>query len=30
MNISQGLRRVLQTDPQGIATVDGERKGSRR
>jgi long-chain acyl-CoA synthetase len=26
MNISQGLRRVLQTDPRGIATVDGDRR----
>src|SRR5882724_10895805 len=28
MNITQGLRRVLQTNPKGIATVDGERRHS--
>ena len=28
MNITQGLRRVLQTNPKGIATVDGERRRS--
>src|SRR5712671_615292 len=28
MNITQGLRRVLQTNPTGIATVDGERRRS--
>ncbi|MET0723996.1 MAG: AMP-binding protein, partial [Tardiphaga sp.] len=26
MNITQGLRRVLQTNPEGIATIDGERR----
>lgn len=30
MNITQGLRRVLQTDPQGLATVDGERRKNWR
>src|SRR4030081_1650328 len=28
VNITQGLRRVLQTNPKGIATVDGERRRS--
>ncbi len=26
MNVTQGLRRMLQVDPQGIATVDGNRR----
>ena len=26
MNVTQGLRRVLQTNPTGIATVDGDRR----
>src|ERR1700682_2785638 len=30
MNVTQGLRRVLQTNPEGIATVDGERRRSWR
>ncbi|WP_445488785.1 long-chain-fatty-acid--CoA ligase [Rhodopseudomonas sp. RCAM05734] len=30
MNITQGLRRVLQTNPLGIATVDGGRRRSWR
>lgn len=30
MNITQGLRRVLQTDPSVIATIDGERRRSWR
>ena len=30
MNITQGLRRVLQTNPQGIATVDGDRRRNWR
>ncbi|HEY8337130.1 MAG TPA: hypothetical protein VIQ05_25320, partial [Tardiphaga sp.] len=28
MNVTQGLRRVLQTNPLGIATVDGDRRRS--
>jgi long-chain acyl-CoA synthetase len=28
MNVTQGLRRVLQTNPHGIATVDGDRRRS--
>jgi long-chain acyl-CoA synthetase len=28
MNITQGLRRVLGTNPQGIATIDGPRRRS--
>ena len=30
MNVTQGLRRVLQTNPEGIATVDGERRRTWR
>ena len=30
MNVTQGLRRVLQTNPSGIATVDGDRRRSWR
>jgi long-chain acyl-CoA synthetase len=30
MNITQGLRRVLQTDPAGIATVEGDRRRNWR
>jgi len=30
MNVTQGLRRVLQTNPEGIATIDGERRRSWR
>ncbi len=30
MNITQGLRRVLQTNPLGTATVDGDRRRSWR
>jgi len=30
VNVTQGLRRVLQTDPTGIATVDGDRRRSWR
>src|ERR1700710_1102710 len=30
MNVTQGLRRVLQTNPTGIATVDGERRRTWR
>ena len=30
MNITQGLRRVLQTNPQGMATIDGERRRTWR
>lgn len=30
MNVTQGLRRVLQTDPEGIASVDGDRRRSWR
>ena len=30
MNVTQGLRRVLQTNPEGIATVDGDRRRSWR
>src|ERR1700674_3599238 len=30
MNVTQGLRRVLQTNPTGIATVDGDRRRSWR
>ncbi len=30
MNVTQGLRRVLQTNPNGIATVDGDRRRSWR
>jgi long-chain acyl-CoA synthetase len=30
MNVTQGLRRVLQTNPAGIATVDGDRRRSWR
>jgi long-chain acyl-CoA synthetase len=30
MNLTQGLRRVLQTNPQGIATIDGERRRNWR
>ncbi|WP_375413204.1 long-chain-fatty-acid--CoA ligase [uncultured Bradyrhizobium sp.] len=30
MNITQGLRRVLQINPDGIATVDGERRRTWR
>ncbi|SDN10425.1 long-chain-fatty-acid--CoA ligase [Afipia sp. GAS231] len=30
MNVTQGLRRVLQTSPTGIATVDGERRRTWR
>jgi long-chain acyl-CoA synthetase len=30
MNITQGLRRVLQTNPQGIATIDGDRRRNWR
>ena len=30
MNVTQGLRRVLQTNPEGIATVDGNRRRSWR
>ena len=30
MNVTQGLRRVLQTNPEGIATVDGERRRNWR
>ena len=26
MNVTQGLRRVLQTNPTGSATVDGDRR----
>ena len=30
MNVTQGLRRVLQTNPEGIATIDGDRRRSWR
>ncbi len=30
MNVTQGLRRVLQTNPTGIATVDGDRRRTWR
>jgi long-chain acyl-CoA synthetase len=30
VNLTQGLRRVLQTNPTGIATVDGDRRRSWR
>jgi long-chain acyl-CoA synthetase len=30
MNVTQGLRRVLQTNPEGIATVDGDRRRNWR
>ena len=30
MNITQGLRRALQTNPEGIATIDGERRRNWR
>jgi long-chain acyl-CoA synthetase len=30
MNVTQGLRRVLQTNPQGVATIDGDRRRSWR
>ena len=30
MNITQGLRRVLQTNPQAIATIDGDRRRNWR
>lgn len=30
MNITQGLRRALQTNPQGIATIDGDRRRTWR
>ena len=30
MNVTQGVRRVLQTNPEGIATVDGDRRRSWR
>ena len=30
MNVTQGLRRVRQTNPEGIATVDGDRRRSWR
>src|SRR6266704_703362 len=30
MNVTQGLRRVLQTNPVVIATVDGDRRRSWR
>ena len=30
MNITQGLRRVLQTNPHGIAAIDGERRRTWR
>src|ERR1700694_342567 len=30
MNLTQGLRRVQQTNPEGIATVDGDRRRSWR
>ncbi len=30
MNITQGLRRVLQTNPAGIATIDSERRRTWR
>jgi long-chain acyl-CoA synthetase len=30
MNVTQGLRRVLQTNPNGIATVDGDRRRTWR
>src|ERR1700710_765962 len=30
MNVTQGLRRVLQTNPTGIATVDGVRRRTWR
>src|SRR5260370_35558849 len=30
MNVTQGLRRVQQTNPEGIATVDGDRRRSWR
>jgi long-chain acyl-CoA synthetase len=30
MNVTQGLRRVLQTNPEGIASVDGDRRRSWR
>ena len=30
MNVTQGLRRVLQTNPAGIATVDGDRRRTWR
>jgi long-chain acyl-CoA synthetase len=30
MNITQGLRRVLQTDPSVVATIDGERRRTWR
>jgi len=26
MNVTQGLRRMLQVDPKGIATIDGDRR----
>src|SRR5882724_9498639 len=30
MNVTQGLRRVLQTNPEGTATIDGDRRRSWR
>src|SRR5258705_2541483 len=30
MNVTQGLRRVLETNPEGIATIDGDRRRSWR
>ncbi len=30
MNVTQGLRRVLQINPLGLGTVDGDRRRSWR
>ena len=30
MNVTQGLRRMLQVDPNGIATIDGDRRHTWR